>query len=451
MIEFAYQMPKPETVATGDIMVVEVNPDDPVSMNWLSELKAIAPGSPLIAGVAELDIAKTRALLKRGVDDVLKIPFSIDEFLGALADVDQQALTKMPNVAHRAPLVACLGSSGGIGTTTVATHLAAAWQTDGSSATVLDLDLQQGDASSYLGYSHSLTLQDLLDADKRLDAEIFTSVLAKKPGAPSIVLAPDDILPIEEINFDRLSPIFEAAQAQTDLVVLDMPVCLTNWGLSALFACDKIVLVGALSVHSLRKVRRQLDFLVSMGIARANILIVLNRASSGLFKPIKVDEAADALKHSVFAVLPDEPAPLSEAQDRGEFVWEVSKRGKLSKAFYALADDLHSILDEGICRCGRLIASRKKPSFRATTKARKSRQAKTLPCCCTRHQTSAMNACSKSRWRSTRVCWTRSICRCSTSCRRIRSSRRLAASSLNCSPNSIIRSTATKGPLLSRM
>ncbi|QUL38125.1 AAA family ATPase [Erythrobacter sp. JK5] len=341
------QLPSREAIAAADVIVVEVDPVRKSSIDRIGTIAASTSGTPIIAGVEALDIRTTRALLKHGVTDVLQIPFSIEDLLGALADVDSGPATKAPKEVALAPVVACIGCSGGVGTTTVATHLAGAWVHDGIAVNVIDLDLQHGDVGSILGLRPGLTLQDLVDADQRLDAELYNSVLARREGMPGVVASPIDILPIEELEFDQLQPILAAARRNCEMVVIDMPVSLTNWGLSTLFASQYIVLVGSLTVHSLRKMKRRLDFLVSMGIDRNAIKIVLNRVQTGLFRPIKTSEAEEVLRHSVFATIPDENSDLQDAQDQGELVWSLSKRGKFARAIEQFADDLLAAMDDG--------------------------------------------------------------------------------------------------------
>ncbi len=341
-------MPQSEALDQADIVVIEVDPAQEASINRIGLINAAAPGIPVIAGVISLDVRSTRALMKRDVIDVLEIPFSIEDLLGSLAEVNLDAFRKTAEPNLLAPLITVIGCAGGVGTTTVATHLAGAVSREGQPATLIDLDLQKGDATSYLGYSNRLSLQDLLEAKSRLDVELFNSVMTVRDDMPGVLAAPTDILPIEEIDFEQLSPILKMARRDASLVVADMPIAMTSWSLSTLFASQVIVLVGKLTVHHLRKLRRQIDFLMSMGIDKQAIRVVLNKAETGMFKTLKVDEAEEALRHPIFASLPDDAALIGQAQDRGELVWDQSKRSKFAKAMDQLAADLRPDEDEEV-------------------------------------------------------------------------------------------------------
>lgn len=334
------QMPGAGSLGDADIIVAEVDPVHEGSIRRLDQIAAARPDLPIIAGVDGLDIRTTRALLKRGVTDCLEIPFSIQDLLDALADVDLSAIRAAEEQTRLAPVVSFFGCAGGVGTTTIATHFAAAASEAGLGSAMLDLDIQKGDICEYLGMGNRLSLQDIIEADKRLDTDLLASVLTHREGMPDVLAAPQDILPIEEVQFEQIEPVIDMLRNSTGLVTIDMPNALTNWGLSTLYASQRVILVGSMTVPLLRKMRRQIDFLISMGIHRDTIKVVLNRVETGLFKTIRTSEAEAALRHPIFVVLPEEPANLQQAQDQGELLWSLARRTRFEKALRVFTDEL---------------------------------------------------------------------------------------------------------------
>lgn len=333
------QVPSETVLADAKIIVAEVDPNHDGSINRLDEIAAKCPHAPLIAGVDSLNIRTTRALLKRGVTDLLEIPFSIEELLDALADIDLSKIDASEEVVL-APTVAFIGCAGGVGTTTIATHVAAVMGDAFGETTLLDLDIQEGDVCDYLGMPARQTLQDIFEAGKRLDPELLKSSMTVRDAMPEVLAAPHDILPFEEIQFKRLLPIMSMLRSSRDLLAIDMPSVIANWGLSTLCSSQQIVLVGSLSVHKLRKMRRLIDFMISMGIERDAINVVANHVNTGLFQTIKKEEAEEALRHPIIGLIPADTNHLRQAQDQGELVWTVHHRTKFEKAIRALADEL---------------------------------------------------------------------------------------------------------------
>lgn len=337
-------------LAGAKVVVIEVDPTSHNSLERVDQLRSEWPHVPVIAGLAKVDIATTRQLLRRGVSDIVALPFAVDELVTAIVDAAEQAMPAPKDEAPLAPFVAVLKSIGGSGATTIATHLAAdladAYGERGR-ACIIDLDLQSGDAASYIGANPRLTLTDLLEAGTRLDEELLQSVASPSDaGNVDVISAPADIMPIEAVEFDTLMQVVKLARRQYDIVIVDLPASFTNWSLSTVFAADQTLLVGTLSIPSLRHAKRQFDFLVSMGLARDSIQVVLNRIEKKLFKTISVSDAADALKHPILATVSEEGTLPRTAQDQGVLIDRIQKRSKFMKDINVLADRLMDKLAE---------------------------------------------------------------------------------------------------------
>ncbi|WP_394727343.1 CpaE family protein [Altererythrobacter sp. GH1-8] len=332
------------------IVVIEVDPSSRNSLERVDRLRTDFPNVPVVAGLADVDIATTRQLLRRGVKDIVALPFAVDELATAIVDAAEQIEPQATGDTQLAPFIAVLKSIGGSGATTIATHLAADMAEalgEGSRACIIDLDLQSGDAASYIGANPKRTLADLLEADGRLDDELLRSV-ASHSDSPNVdvISAPLDIMPIEAIEFDTLMQVVKLARRQYDLVIVDLPASFTNWSLSTVFAADQTLLVGTLSIPSLRHAKRQLEFLISMGLSRETIQVVLNRIEKKLFKTISVSDAAEALKHPILATVSEEGALPRTAQDQGVLITSIQKRSKFMKDINELADRLMEKLAE---------------------------------------------------------------------------------------------------------
>ncbi len=347
-VECAIDDPLPlAQIAKASLVVIEVDPASRNSLERIDRLRGEMPSVPVIAGLAKVDIATSRQLLRRGVSDIVALPFAIDELVTAISDAASQIDARADSAL--APVVAVMKSIGGCGATTIATHLAAQLAQDmgkGHHACVIDLDLQAGDVSSFLGCAPRLTLTDLLEAEGRLDDELVETVASQGHAQVDVIAAPSEIIPIEAVDFDALARVLAIARRHYDVVVLDLPATMTNWSLSTIYDADLTLLVGTLSIPSLRHAKRQLDFLISMGIPRPAIQIVMNRVENKLFKTIGTGNASDALRHPILATIIDEPKLLQSAQDQGELVGDIQARSKFAKDIENLAQLVAGLLPE---------------------------------------------------------------------------------------------------------
>ena len=328
-------------LAAASIVVIEVDPASRNSIERIEMLRAQLPSVQVIAGLSNVDIATSRQLLRRGVNDIVALPFTLDELVTSIVDTAAQIDPESETKAALAPFVTMIKSIGGAGSTTVLTHLAAQMAHDmgeGSRACIIDLDIQSGDVAQYLGASARLSLMDLLEAGERLDSDLLNSVASEGHDLVDIIAPPTDIVPIESIDFEQLMRVITMARRIYDIVLVDLPASFTNWSLSTVYAADISILVGTLTIPSLRHAKRQLDFLVSMGIPRDTIHVVLNQVENKMFKSIDSSDAEKALKHPVLATLSEDAANLRAAQDQGKLIYAVQRRTKFSKDIMQLGD-----------------------------------------------------------------------------------------------------------------
>src|SRR3546814_6062595 len=86
--------------------------------------------------------------------------------------------------------------------------------------------------------------------------------------------------------------------------------------------------------------------MLSMGIARSAIQIVLNRVEMKLFKSIDAGDAARVLKHPVLATICNDYKLLNNAQDEGELVGEIQRKCRFVKEIASLSESLAARLEE---------------------------------------------------------------------------------------------------------
>ena len=65
-------------IVNASLIVIEVDPASRSSLDRIDRLRNEMPSVPVIAGLAKVDIATSRQLLRRGVSDIVALPFAID-------------------------------------------------------------------------------------------------------------------------------------------------------------------------------------------------------------------------------------------------------------------------------------------------------------------------------------------------------------------------------------
>jgi len=170
-----------DLLAAARVVVVEVDPGNPGSLDRLRAIGRDYPDLPRIAAIAETTVTLVQTLVREGVSDVIVLPLQIEELL----DVTLRALAHSrarSGAVRLAPQLAVVRSIGGCGATSIATHVAAHLATirpHAAPVALVDLDLQAGSIAEFLGASGTGTLSDLLAAGSRLDEELLRAVARK--------------------------------------------------------------------------------------------------------------------------------------------------------------------------------------------------------------------------------------------------------------------------------
>ncbi len=314
----------------------------------LSLARFIAVSSPTTAVVAVRDRELGGLLqmwMRAGVRDV------VDEWMGdsELRETLNRAVAWSSNlraqlrhepvgpVARGAKLVSVFSSKGGSGKTFLACNLALAIAQKSQADTALvDLDLTMGDVFSYFGNEPNRSLQDLISLGEGAEASAIRDAGVKFQerlwafGAPPDPAA--EIIPAEEV--DRF---LRALQSNFDYVVVDTPAVYSDQVLTAFDAASSILVMASLDVVGIKHLAKALETLLSIGIQRDRIQIVLNRADSKVgLSPADVERV---LKVSIDAMIPSSHL-VPTSLNKGTPVYIGEPRSEVSASIGALAEKI---------------------------------------------------------------------------------------------------------------
>jgi Flp pilus assembly CpaE family ATPase len=157
-----------------------------------------------------------------GADDLITLPQPREQLAFALekAIARRRGSAGAPQVGT---MIAVLGPKGGTGKTLTTCNLAEALARAGSTAVVVDLDLQFGDVGLALGLKPEKTIYDLAVAAGSLDGEKVDSYLAVHESGARVLLAPLRPDQAAAVSTGFLRTVFEALRARYEFVIVDTP------------------------------------------------------------------------------------------------------------------------------------------------------------------------------------------------------------------------------------
>lgn len=339
-----------DLLGAAKIVVVEVDPGSPGSLERLRSIGRDYPDLPRVAAISEATISLVRTLVREGVSDVLVLPIEASELLDVALRALDHAATRAGSSQRLAPQIAVVRSVGGCGTTSIATHLASHLSEHSgisSPVALVDLDLQAGTIAELLGADGTGTVGDLLAAGSRLDEEMLLAVARRAEGNLAVFASPDEIQPLEAVDAERLLLLLTLIRQNYSAVVVDVPTDWTNWAVSVLSGSDLIVMVVELNVKSLRQAKRRLDLLSQIGVDRKRVLLVVNRAERRMFKTIDTSDVAATLQREVIGTVLLDSQELSAAQAQGLLAHKMNRRNKFSADVSDIAEIVASRLGLG--------------------------------------------------------------------------------------------------------
>ncbi|KQY24358.1 hypothetical protein ASD16_02085 [Cellulomonas sp. Root485] len=250
------------------------------------------PASVAIVVTSDGDPESLASAMDAGARGVLSYPLSF-------ADVQQRVNTALDWSRHmesllvsassdggsargRATVVAVTGTKGGVGTTTLVTHLA--WdvrrELPEHKVLVVDLDLEKGDVSSLIEARARTSVADLAKVAQDLSVRTVADAVFEHESGIHLLLPPDDVRDVEWVTPAAIRQIVGLLRQQYDLVLIDVGAHVTPVQAAVVEIADEVVSVVTPDLVSIRALRRTLGWWESLQVRKPEAVhVLINKAS----------------------------------------------------------------------------------------------------------------------------------------------------------------------------
>jgi pilus assembly protein CpaE len=206
-------------------------------------------------------------------------------------------------------VVLFIHGKGGVGCTTLAVNAAVALAaTTIYRVTLLDLNLEFGNAPMLMNLTYTHTLADLAEnAHEDLDEATFQTYLEQDRSGVRVLAGCDVPERAELVTVPAVQQAIDHLQKQSDYVLVDAPASFSQQVLAALDVADAAVIVTSAHLASLKATKQVLEVLTKLSYPLERTVLVVNRTSAA---GVEMDHVA-----RFFNRKPDIVVPYTEAAD----------------------------------------------------------------------------------------------------------------------------------------
>ena len=291
-----------------------------------------------------------RRLFRAGAKDVLGLPVAQEQLMSILSE----ALGPGPMGDSNGFVLAVAKSAGGVGATTLAVNVAGHFanpprgkrgdRLDPLRVALLDLDIQFGASALALDVQPRKDVTEVLRSPKRLDAHFLDGVLERHRSGVRVLAAPQTAIPLDAIDSAVATSIVNVAASTHDIVIVELPMAMTDWTGALLRRADHVLLVSSAAVRGIAGARRILDAATDLNVDLSHWSLCFNRLNSVLDGNDIIDQAKRVLGVPVFGAL-GEDAAVRVAGDRGRMIWETAPTTRFAKDMRPLCVEITQMLE----------------------------------------------------------------------------------------------------------
>jgi pilus assembly protein CpaE len=224
---------------------------------------------------------------------------------------------------------------GGVGCTTLAVNSAVALAaTTIYRVTLLDLNLEFGNAPMLLNLKPERTLADLAEEDhEALDDATFSRYVVQDRSGVRVLAGCDIPERAELVTVPAVQQSIDRLRGQSDYTLIDTPASFSQQVLAALDVADAVVIVTAAHLPSLKATKETLEVLEKLSYPNERTVLVVNRTSES---GVEMDQISRFFNRKADLIIPYTPA-CDDAADRGRPLTMLHPESAAAKVMRDLA------------------------------------------------------------------------------------------------------------------
>ncbi|MGW1889675.1 AAA family ATPase [Streptomyces sp. NPDC002004] len=335
------------------------------ALELIREVALRFPAVAVILITADASPGLFAAAMDSGARGLVALPLSYEELVSRVQAAAQWSVGVRRHLGHSGDVftgpggtvVTVTGAKGGVGTTLTAIQLALAAQASGSTAALVDMDLQAGDVASYLDVQFRRSIVDLAGITD-ISPRVLADAVYNHDTGMALLLAPGHGERGEEVSDRATRQIISALRSRYDVVVVDSGVQMTSANAAAIEMADTALLVTTPDVVAVRAAKRMVRLWDRLQIRKAEETVTLiNRYTRNTeIQPAVVQKTTGTQVAGI--AVPANFKELQGAVDAGR-IQDLDSKSVVKQALWGLAGELGLIrVPEGADKAGKFRGDR---------------------------------------------------------------------------------------------
>ena len=307
------------SAAKACVAVVDFDLDVAQAIEATKYLQQFFAGRVTVIAVAESrDPDILLRAMRAGCSEFLGKPYRAAEFGQTLQRLQQLWSTSAEANEPGGKILCFLGVKGGVGTTTLAVHLAMNLvQIQGKRTLLIDHHPRLGHVCVYLGLDgQRCNYQEVVRSVTRLDTELLRGIVGKHSSGLDVLSSPDSCDAIHSMDADVVARTLKFLRAEYDYIVIDCSNGLDETTMAVIEASSTIYLISTPEIGAIRDLSRYVDHLTPNSNTTEKMQVVVNRVSSRY--AVHVEHIEKAIRLPVAIRLPNSYADLVRSANLGE-------------------------------------------------------------------------------------------------------------------------------------
>ncbi|QDS98974.1 AAA family ATPase [Adhaeretor mobilis] len=324
-----------------DIALVAMDSDPERATELIGEVIAKSPDCSVLVASSSADGQLILKSMRAGAKEFLTQPLGSEELTSALMRVKNHIGGQAPGTkGEGCKIFTIAGSTGGVGSTSIAVNLACTLAAEPENLVVLlDLDLALGDADVFLDAIPEYTLADVAMNVARLDLTLLKKSLTKHSSGVHLLPRPIQLEDVRSITPDDLSRVIGLLKTTFTHIVIDTSKGYGDLDMLALRQADEVLMLTQLDLPCLRNVVRLMMSFDAEGDLRDKVRIVVNRVGQESGQ-ISLKKAQETLGRDIFWQIPNDYRIMVEVRNNGVPLIEHAPKASITRAIGDLGDAL---------------------------------------------------------------------------------------------------------------